>query len=76
MFQKKQALNEGKPEKILDRIAEGKIKKFYEENCLMEQLFVKDNDKNIDNLVKENIAKLGENIVIKRFERYVLGAGK
>jgi len=71
---KKQALNEGKPENILDKIAEGKIKKFYEENCLMEQVFIKDNDKKIGDLVKENIAKLGENIVIKRFERYVLGS--
>ncbi|MEA2015339.1 MAG: translation elongation factor Ts [Actinomycetota bacterium] len=70
---KKQSLNEGKPEKILDRIAEGKINKYYEENCLMEQLFVKDNDKKIKDLVKENIAKLGENIAIRRFERYVLG---
>jgi len=71
---KKQALNEGKPENILDKIAEGKINKFYEENCLMEQVFIKDNDKKISDLVKENIAKLGENIVIKRFERYVLGS--
>jgi len=71
---KKQALNEGKPDNILDKIAEGKINKFYEENCLMEQVFIKDNDKKISDLVKENIAKLGENIVIKRFERYVLGS--
>ncbi len=70
---KKQALNEGKPEKILDRIAEGKINKFYEENCLMEQLFIKDNDLKISDLVKHNIAKIGENIVVRRFERYVLG---
>jgi elongation factor Ts len=70
---KKQALNEGKPEKILDRIAEGKINKFYEENCLMEQLFIKDNDLKMSDLVKHNIAKIGENIVVRRFERYVLG---
>ncbi len=73
---RKQALNEGKPEKILDRIAEGKITKFYEENCLLEQPFVKDNDTKVGDLVKHNIAKLGENIVIKRFERYVLGEEK
>lgn len=73
---KKQALNEGKPEKILDRIAEGKIKKFYEENCLLEQPFVKDNDIKVGDLVKENIAKIGENIVIRRFTRYVLGEEK
>lgn len=70
---KKQALNEGKPENIVEKIAEGKLKKYYEENCLLEQLFVKDSDKNIGDLVKENIAKIGENIVIKRFVRYVVG---
>ncbi len=70
---KKQALNEGKPENIVDRIAEGKLKKYYEENCLLDQPFVKDNDKKIGDLVKENIAKIGENIVIKRFVRYVIG---
>jgi len=73
---RKQALNEGKPENILDKIAEGKLKKYYEENCLLEQPFVKDNDVNIGDLVKQNIAKIGENIVIKRFERYVLGEKK
>ncbi len=73
---KKQALNEGKPENILDRIAEGKLKKFFEENCLMEQLFVRDNDIKVGDLVKQNIAKIGENIVIKRFVRYVLGEEK
>lgn len=70
---RKQAINEGKPEKILDQIAEGKLKKYYEENCLLEQPFVKDNDIKIGDLVKQNIAKIGENIVIKRFTRYVLG---
>lgn len=70
---RKQALNEGKPEKIIYRIAEGKLKKYYEENCLLEQLFVKDNDVKIGDLLKQHIAKMGENIVIKRFERYILG---
>ena len=70
---KKQALNEGKPENIVEKIAEGKLKKYYEENCLLEQPFVKDNDKKIGDLIKENIAKIGENIVVKRFARYVLG---
>ena len=74
-FYKKQAINEGKPANIIDKIAKGKIKKYYEENCLMDQLFVKDNDIKIGDLVKENIAKIGENIVIKRFVRYVLGQG-
>lgn len=70
---RKQALNEGKPEKIIDKIAEGKLKKYYEENCLLEQLFVKDNDVKIGDLLKQHIVKMGENIVIKRFERYILG---
>ena len=70
---KKQALNEGKPEKIIDKIAEGKLKKYYEENCLLNQLFVKDNNITIEEFVKHNISKIGENIVIKRFTRYVLG---
>ncbi|MDD5622333.1 MAG: translation elongation factor Ts [Actinomycetota bacterium] len=73
---RKQALNEGKSEKIIDKIAEGRLKKYYEENCLMEQPFVKDNDIKIGDLVKQNIAKIGENIVIKRFTRYVLGEEK
>jgi elongation factor Ts len=73
---RKQAINEGKPDKILDKIAEGKLKKYYEENCLLEQPFVKDNDIKIGDLVKQNIAKIGENIVIKRFSRYVLGEEK
>ena len=70
---KKQALNDGKPEKIVEKIAEGRIKKYYEESVLLEQAFVKDPDKKIDELLKENIAKIGENIVIKRFCRFVLG---
>lgn len=70
---KKQALNEGKPEKVVEKIAEGKLKKFYEENCLLEQPFVRDNDITVGDLVKQHIAKLGENIVIRRFVRYVLG---
>ncbi len=70
---KKQALNDGKPEKIVEKIAEGKIRKYYEESVLLEQAFVKDPDKKIDDLLKENIAKIGENIVIKRFCRFVLG---
>ncbi len=70
---KNQALNEGKPEKIVDKIAEGKIKKFYEENVLLEQSFVKDTDTSIGDLLTQNIAKIGENIVIRRFTRYVLG---
>jgi elongation factor Ts len=70
---KKQALNEGNPESIVDKIAEGRLNKYYQENCLMEQLYVKNNDITISDLIKENIALIGENMVIKRFVRYVLG---
>ena len=70
---RKQALNEGKPEGVLEKIAEGRLKKFYEENCLLSQLYVKDNDLTISDLVKQAIAKIGENIVIRRFCRFVLG---
>ena len=70
---KAQAQNSGKPPAVLDKIAEGKINKFFEENCLLHQGFVKDPDKKIEDLVKETIAKLGENIQIARFVRYQLG---
>jgi elongation factor Ts len=70
---RKQALNDGKPEKIVDKIAEGRIKKYYEETVLLEQAFVKDPDKKIGDLLTEKIATIGENMVIKRFCRYVLG---
>ena len=67
------ALAEGKPEKVLDRIIEGRIAKFYEETCLMDQLFVKEGTLTIDQLVKTKIAKLGENITIPRFVRFKVG---
>ncbi len=70
---RKQALAEGKPEKILDRIIDGKLKKYYEDVCLMNQRFIKDQDMTIEKLVKNAIAKTGENIVIRRFVRYQLG---
>ena len=73
---RKQAINDGKPENIVDKIAEGRIKKYYEENVLLEQAFVKDPDKKIGDLLKERIATIGENIVIRRFCRYVLGEDK
>lgn len=68
-----QALNEGKPENIVDKIVDGKLEKFYEENCLLEQPFIKDPDKNISQLLTEKIALLGENIVISRFVRFEKG---
>jgi elongation factor Ts len=70
---RQQAKNEGKPEKIIDKIADGKIEKFYSEVVLMEQLFVKDNEKTIGGLVKETSAALGSPVTIKRFVRFRLG---
>lgn len=70
---KQQALEEGKPEKILEKIAEGKLNKFYEVSCLMEQSYIRDGDKKINDLIVENIAKLGENIVVGRFSRFSIG---
>lgn len=65
----------GKPAAVLEKIAEGKLKKFYEDHCLLQQLFVKDPNKTIEQLLKETIATLGENITIRRFVRYALGDG-
>lgn len=70
-----QALNEGKPEKIIDKIVEGRLEKFYEANCLMDQSFIKDDSKSITQLVKEMVAFIGENIKVRRFVRYELGEG-
>jgi elongation factor Ts len=72
---KAQALNEGKPEKIIEKMVEGRIEKFYKEFCLLEQAFVKDPDKSVRDLVLDKTAKIGERIVIRRFTRYELGAG-
>ena len=70
-----QALNEGKPEKIVDKMVEGRVAKFYKDVCLVEQPFVKDSDKTISQLITEKVAKIGENISIRRFVRYELGEG-
>jgi len=70
---RKQALNEGKPESVVEKIVEGKLKKYYEEICLLDQPYVKDNDKTVGDLVREAILKTGENIVVRRFARFVLG---
>ena len=67
------ALNEGKPENIVDRIVEGKIGKYYEQVCLLEQPWIRDGDKKIEDLLNEKIASLGENIRIARFARFALG---
>ncbi len=69
------ARKEGKPEKVLDRIVEGRIAKFYEEVCLLDQPFVKEATTTIEQLVKTKIAKLGENIAIARFVRFKVGGG-
>lgn len=68
-----QALAEGKPEKIIDRIISGKLKKYYEDVCLLEQKFVKDTDISVGTLVNNMIAKTGENILVRRFVRFQLG---
>ena len=68
-----QAKNEGKPEHIAAKIVEGRLEKFYQENCLMEQVFVKNPDQTIGELVSEITAKIGEKITVRRFERFVLG---
>jgi elongation factor Ts len=70
-----QALEEGKPEKIVDKMVEGRIEKYYKENCLLEQGFIKDPDKTVQELIHESIAKIGENIAVRRFARFELGEG-
>lgn len=70
---KAQAEQEGKPSHIAERIVEGRISKYYTETCLLQQPYIRDTDQTIETLVKEAIAQLGENIVVKRFVLYVLG---
>ncbi len=70
---KTQALESGKPEKIVEKIVDGKMEKFYKEICLLEQPYIRDDNKTIQDLLNEAIAKLGENIVVKRFVRFALG---
>jgi len=70
---RERARGEGKPEKVLDRIVEGRIAKFCEEVCLYDQPFIKDNSMTVDQLVKSKIAKLQENIAINRFTRFKVG---
>ncbi|MCG6946416.1 MAG: translation elongation factor Ts [Deltaproteobacteria bacterium] len=68
-----QALETGKPENIVDKIAEGKLNKFYQEVCLLEQAYVRDTDITIEDLLNELRAKTGENVIVRRFIRYQLG---
>ena len=65
-----QAKESGKPENIIDKIVDGKMSKFYEENCLLDQTFIKDGDVTIQELIKQKIAKLGENITVGGFTRF------
>lgn len=70
-----QALNEGKPEKIVDKMVEGRIEKYYKEVCLLEQPFIKDTDMAVKDVLSTMIAKIGENLSIRRFTRYEMGEG-
>lgn len=70
-----QALNEGKPEKIVEKMVEGRLEKYYKEVCLLDQPFIKDPDITVQDLVTQAIATIGENIAIRRFARFELGEG-
>lgn len=72
---RERALKSGKPENVVDKIVEGQLKKFFEESCLLQQPFVKNPDQTVQTLVQNLVAKLGENIKIRRFIRYQLGEG-
>ncbi len=71
---REQALQEGKPEQVVEKIVEGRVDKYFQEVCLLEQSFVKDPDKTVQDLLNELVAKCGENVSIRRFERFVLGS--
>jgi len=70
---REQVRGSGKPENVVEKIVGGKLDKFYSEICLLEQPYIKEPQKNVDTLIKETIAKLGENITVKRFVRFRLG---
>ena len=72
---KAQIINEGKPEKMADKIVDGKINKFYKEVCLVEQDFVKNPDITVEQLINDSVVKIGEKISIRRFARFVMGEG-
>jgi elongation factor Ts len=75
-IQKARVIAEGKPEKMADKIVEGRLAKFYEEICLYEQPFIKENTTTVSDLIKSKIAKLGENISVSRFVRFKVGGGE
>jgi elongation factor Ts len=68
-----QAKATGKPDNVMEKIVEGKLNKYFQENCLMEQVYIKDSDKKLGDLVTETIATLGENITINRYSRFAIG---
>jgi elongation factor Ts len=68
-----QALQEGKPERVVERIVEGRLEKFFQEACLLRQPFVKNEDLTVADLLKQTIAAIGENIIVRRFARWELG---
>jgi elongation factor Ts len=70
-----QALDSGKPEKVIDKIVDGKMERFYSETCLLEQTYIKDSDQTVREVLEAMIAKIGENISIRRFARFQLGEG-
>ena len=70
---REQALREGKPERVVDRIVEGRLDKYFEDACLLEQPFVKDPEKTVKDLLMDLVAKCGENVTVRRFTRFVLG---
>ena len=70
---KNQAINEGKPEKILDKIVQGRLEKYYQQACLLEQPYVKDPDKSVQDYINEHIAIIGENIKVVKFSRFRVG---
>lgn len=72
---RQQAIDSGKPEGVVDKIVEGKMERFYSEVCLLEQAFIKDPDRKVADLLRDGIARLGENIQVRRFVRYHLGEG-
>jgi elongation factor Ts len=70
---RKRALDEGKPENVIDRIVDGRLAKFLDDHCLMRQAYIREESKTVEDLLKESIASLGENISIRRFERWEVG---
>jgi elongation factor Ts len=70
-----QVLEQGKPEKIVDKIVEGKLDRFYSEICLIEQAFIKDPDRKVGDLLRDAVSRMGENIQVRRFMRYQVGEG-